>query len=47
MTKRAYGSKSNAYKVFEKMLSNGYPPNDWNTLLASAREEQARLNKLL
>jgi toxin YhaV len=37
-TKRAYGSKSDAYAVFEKMLSNGHPPNDWDALL---RETQA------
>ena len=37
-TKRAYGSKSDAYAVFEKMLSNGHPLNDWDALL---RETQA------
>jgi len=27
-TKRAYGSKNDAYRVFEKMLEDGFPPND-------------------
>ena len=36
-TKRAYGSKSDAYAVFEKMLSNGHPPNDWDALLREAQ----------
>ena len=29
---RAYGSKSDAYKIFHQMLDNGQPPNDWETL---------------
>ena len=32
-SRRAYGSKSDAYHVFKKMLSLGCPPNDWDTLL--------------
>ena len=36
-SKRAYGSKSDAYAVFEKMLSNGHPPNDWDALLREAQ----------
>lgn len=31
-TKRAYDKKSDAYKVFKKMLKSGKPPNDWNAL---------------
>nr|WP_232465207.1 type II toxin-antitoxin system YhaV family toxin [Oleiphilus messinensis] len=27
-TKRAYDSKTDAYRVFEKMLSSGRPPDD-------------------
>lgn len=46
-TKRAYGSKSDAYKFFGKMLEDGYPPNDWNTLLSSAVKERARLKNVL
>lgn len=35
-TKRAYESKSDAYKVFAKMLASGNPPDDWDALLKSA-----------
>ena len=35
-TKRAYESKSDAYKVFAKMLISGNPPDDWDALLKSA-----------
>ena len=31
-TKRAYDKKSDAYKVFKKMLKSGKPPNDWSAL---------------
>jgi len=34
---RTYGSKTNAYAVFEKLLENGNPPNGLDTLLAEAR----------
>jgi len=37
--KRAYGSKADAYKVFEKMLKSGYPPEGWDDLLKAARDE--------
>lgn len=36
-TKRAYGSKSDAYHVFKKMLKSGHPPTDWNELLKIAK----------
>ncbi len=42
-TLRAYGSKSDAYAVFRKMLDRGNPPDDWSSLLATASDEQARL----
>jgi len=29
-TKRAYDSKTDAYRVFEKMLNNGHPPDSWD-----------------
>lgn len=35
-TLRAYGSKSDAYKIFGRMLANGNPPNDWLSLLDAA-----------
>ena len=31
--KRAYESSDDAYKVFQKMLLNGHPPDDWDQLL--------------
>ena len=37
-TKRAYGSKTDAYAVFARMLKNGNPPDDWAALLAEARK---------
>ncbi|NRP26541.1 Toxin YhaV [Marinobacterium sp. xm-d-420] len=44
--KRAYGSKSDAYRVFEKMLQNGHPPDEWSELLGEARGGLDRLNQL-
>ena len=44
-SKRAYGSKTDAYRVFERMLASGRPPNDWNALLAQAKAESAKLAK--
>ena len=37
-TKRAYGSKSDAYLVFKKMLANGRPPGSWDQLLSESNE---------
>lgn len=45
--KRAYNSKTDAYKVFEKMLANGHPPGDWDSLLKEAIAESDRLDKIL
>ncbi len=41
--KRAYGSRSDAYRTFMKMLDSGHPPDDWNTLLEQARKDAGRL----
>jgi toxin YhaV len=38
-TLRAAGSKSDPYKVFEKMLERGNPPDDWASLVAASRSE--------
>lgn len=39
-TKRVYGSKTDAYEVFKKMLKAGNPPDDWDALLkASATDD--------
>jgi toxin YhaV len=37
-TKRAYDSKTDAYRVFKKMLEQGKPPDDWATLLKEAKK---------
>lgn len=39
--KRAYGSKTDAYRIFEKMVKSGHPPKAWDDLLKAAQ------NKLL
>lgn len=36
-TKRAYGSASDAYRVFGRMLHSGHPPSDWDALLHEAQ----------
>ena len=36
-TLREYGSKSDAYVVFKKMLESGKVPNDWNELVAESK----------
>ena len=48
-TLRTYGSKTDVYAVFKKMLDKGNPPDDWEALLkvgknpaAVARLERAR-----
>jgi toxin YhaV len=45
-TKRAYESSDDAYRVFRKMLESGHPPDDWNHLLAEARTEGDRLQRI-
>jgi toxin YhaV len=45
-TKRAYESSEDAYKVFQKMLAGGHPPNDWAGLLEQAKLHSASLGKL-
>ncbi len=46
-SKRAYDSKTDAYLVFQKMLENGCPPDDWNDLLEEAKSETERLGQIL
>jgi toxin YhaV len=41
-TLRAYGSKSDAYALFRKMLDKGNPPDTWDALLAAASETSVR-----
>jgi toxin YhaV len=35
-TKRAYDSKTDAYRVFRRMLESGDPPDSWERLLAES-----------
>ncbi|WP_448228818.1 type II toxin-antitoxin system YhaV family toxin [Pseudoxanthomonas mexicana] len=34
-TLRAYGSRTDAYVTFKKMLESGRPPDDWKALRAA------------
>lgn len=36
-SKRAYDSKTDAYRIFKRMLETGNPPDDWKMLLEQAR----------
>ena len=45
-TLRAYESDDDAYRVFRRMLEGGCPPDDWDALLAEARAEGMRLQRL-
>lgn len=42
-TKRAYENNDDCYRIFQKMLEHGTPPNDWNQLLSEAQNETSRL----
>jgi toxin YhaV len=46
-SKRSYESSTDAYRVFQKMLESGHPPNDWNDLLQEAQNEAEGLKKVL
>jgi toxin YhaV len=37
-TLRTYGSKTDAYAVFRKMLEKGNPPEDWSALVRAAKK---------
>jgi toxin YhaV len=45
-TKRAYERSDDAYRVFQKMLERGHPPDDWENLLLHAKREAARLRAI-
>jgi toxin YhaV len=44
-SKRAYDSKTDAYRVFTKMLNSGHPPDDWDALLREAEAASVRFEK--
>lgn len=46
-TKRAYGSASDAYRVFGRMLHSGHPPPDWDALLREAKGACGEFSALL
>jgi toxin YhaV len=46
-SKRAYDSRTDAYRVFQKMLESGNPPDDWAELLQVAQGEADRLKQAL
>ncbi len=46
---RTYGSKTDAYRTFEKMLNAGNPPDSWEALAAAAGKPDVvkRLNEAI
>jgi len=42
-TKRAYGSNTDAYRVFRSMLEGGHPPDNWDELVKEAKAANERL----
>ena len=45
-TKRAFESSVDAYQVFRMMLESGHPPGDWSRLLAQARVQSGRVQRM-
>jgi len=41
-TLREYGSRTDAYAAFGRMLDRGNPPDDWDALLERASSDEAR-----
>lgn len=46
-TLRTYGSKTDAYAVFSKMLGKNRPPDDWDALLKEASSDLERQNRMM
>ena len=46
-TKRAYNSKTDAYRTFKKMLNKGHPPDNWEQLILEAKNEAIRFQKII
>jgi toxin YhaV len=45
-TQRAYGSKTDAYRVLQSMVANGHPPNVWEETLQGVNQLSACLRLL-
>ena len=45
-TKGAYNSKTDAYRVFERMLRDKNPPTNWEDLLKESELEESRFKKI-
>lgn len=45
-TLRTYGSKTDAYAVFKKMLGKNRPPDDWDTLMKEASITSERQHRI-
>jgi toxin YhaV len=45
-SKRTYGSSTDAYQVFKRMLESGRPPDNWENLLEEAKGETHRLETI-
>ena len=45
-TLRSYGSRTDAYSVFQSMLTSGHPPDDWDTLLREASSSSGSFDSL-
>ncbi len=46
-TRHAYESSDDVYRVFQKMLESGHPPEGWDSLLAQAKRETNRLRTIV
>jgi len=46
-TLRTYGSKTDAYAVFRKMIEKGNPPGDWEALLGAAKKAGLQAKKVV
>lgn len=46
-TLRAYGSNTDAYNVFKKMLGKGNPPDSWDALLKSAQNDSEQFKEVI
>lgn len=46
-SKRAYDRKTDAYRLFKKMLDRGHPPDDWPALLAESVQATTRFKNTI